>query len=52
MKEFVDRYSGLSGSLALHLAYGANSAANKNKREGKDLVEQEIADNEEEQEDE
>ena len=31
VKEFLDRYSGLSSSLALHLAYG--EAASKKKRD-------------------
>lgn len=33
LKEFLDRYSGLSSSLALHLAYGANEARKKEQKE-------------------
>ena len=33
LKEFLDRYSGLSSSLALHLAYGANEARKKERKE-------------------
>jgi hypothetical protein len=29
IKEFMERYSGLSSSLALHLAYGADKGKNQ-----------------------
>ena len=35
IKEFVERYSGLSSSLALHLAYGADKGKADNHRGGK-----------------
>ena len=33
IKEFLDRYSGLSSSLSLHLAYGANADRLKKKKD-------------------
>ena len=41
IKEFLDRYSGLSSSLSLHLAYGANADRGKKKKEGQEADEEE-----------
>jgi len=35
VKEFIDKYSGLSSSLALHLAYGSDAANILGKKEAK-----------------
>jgi hypothetical protein len=52
LKEFLDRYSGLSSSLALHLAYGADQAKKKS-AQGQDALapgeEEEDEDEEQEQ---
>jgi hypothetical protein len=49
LKEFLDRYSGLSSSLALHLAYGANQAKKKGAR-GQDAIAQDLEEEEDEDE--
>ena len=50
IKEFLDRYSGLSSSLSLHLAYGANADRLKKKKDqnGQEAEEEE-EDNQEDQ---
>ena len=38
IKEFIDKYSGLSSSLALNLAYGAKQLQKKDGKKDEDLV--------------